>query len=412
MIEQRIDYKIDSIRNDFPILKTKVYDKQLVFLDSAASSQKPDCVINAVADFYKRYNANIHRGVYYLSQKATAFYEETRVKVQNFINAKSSREIIFTRGTTEGINLVASSFGDLLSDGDEVIISEMEHHSNIVPWQLLQKRKKIVIKVIPITVDFQLDINAYKKLINERTKLVSVTHISNVLGTINPIQLIIDIAHANNVPVLIDAAQSIQHKNIDVQKLDVDFLVFSGHKMYAETGIGVLYGKEEILNKMPPYQGGGDMIKDVTFEKTTFAELPQKFEAGTTNYSGAISLNVAIEYIENIGLEKIVCYEGKLQDYAIEKMSKIPDIKIYATEKYNKTSVVSFNIKGVHHEDIGVMLDKMGVAVRTGGHCTYPLMKKLGVTGTVRASFALYNTFDEIDFFVKSLQRVVNLIKN
>ncbi|MBN2663742.1 MAG: cysteine desulfurase [Bacteroidales bacterium] len=403
---------LNKIRNDFPILKTKVYDKPLVFLDSAASSQKPDCVINAVADFYKRHNANIHRGVYFLSQKATALYEETRVKVQQFINAKYSHEIIFTRGTTEGINLVASSFGDLLSDGDEVIISEMEHHANIVPWQLLQKRKKIVIKVIPITSDFQLDIAAYKKLINQRTKLVSVTHISNTLGTINPIQLIIDIAHANNIPVLIDAAQSIHHKAIDVQKLDVDFLVFSGHKMYAETGIGILYGKEDLLNKMPPYQGGGDMIKDVTFEQTTFAELPQKFEAGTTNYSGAISLKVAIEYIEKIGLDKIACYEGKLQDYAIAKLRKMPDIQLYTTSKFNKTSVISFNIKGIHHEDIGTMLDKMGIAVRTGGHCTYPLMKKLGVTGTVRASFVLYNTFAEIDFFVKSLQRVVNMLKN
>lgn len=403
---------LNKIRNDFPILKTKVYDKQLVFLDSAASSQKPEVVINAVAEFYRNHNANIHRGVYYLSQKATALYEDARVKIQQFINAKHSHEIIFTRGTTESINLVASSFGELLNNGDEIIVTEMEHHANIVPWQLLQKRKGIVLKVIPITDDYQLDIDAFKQLITDRTKLVSVTHISNTLGTVNPIEQIIEIAHNQNIPVLIDAAQSVQHKVIDVQKLDADFLVFSGHKMYAETGIGILYGKEDLLNKMPPYQGGGDMIKDVTFEKTTFADLPQKFEAGTTNYSGAISLKVAIEYIEKIGLEKIACYEGKLQDYAIEKLRKIPDIKIYSTKNGDKTSVVSFNVKGVHHEDIGTMLDKLGIAVRTGGLCTYPLMKKLGVTGTVRASFAFYNTFEEIDIFVKSLERVVRMLKN
>jgi len=411
MIEQRINLNIQKIRSDFSILQTKVYDKLLVYLDSAATSQKPDIVINAVADFYKKYNANIHRGVYYLSQKSTALYEKAREKVQQFINAKYSREIIFTRGATESINLVASSFGEMLCEGDEIIISEMEHHANIVPWQLLQKRKGIVLKVIPITDDFQLNIKAFKKLITERTKLVAITHISNTLGTINPIQLIIDIAHVRNVPVLVDAAQSVQHKAIDVQRLDADFLVFSGHKIYAETGIGVLYGKEQWLNKMPPYQGGGDMIKDVTFEETTFSELPNKFEAGTPNYSGAISLKIAIEYLEEIGIEKIACYEGKLLDYAIEELQKIPDMQIYTTSGYNKTGVVSFNVKGVHHEDIGTMLDKMGVAIRTGGHCTYPLMKKIGVTGTARASFAFYNTFDEVNVFIESLKRVISMLK-
>jgi len=406
-----IDIDINKIRNDFPILNTKVYDKPLVFLDSAASSQKPEVVINAVADFYRNYNANIHRGVYYLSDKATSIYEESREKVKEFINAKSSKEVIFTRGTTESLNLVAYSFGELLNEGDEIIITEMEHHANIVPWQILKSRKGIEIKVIPITEDYQLDINVFKKLISDKTKLVSVTHISNTLGTINPIQYIIDVAHTHNIPVLIDAAQSIQHKSIDVQKLDADFLVFSGHKIYAETGIGVLYGKEEWLNKMPPYQGGGDMIKDVTFEQTIFADLPFKFEAGTTNFSGALSLKTAIEYVESIGIEKIACYEGKLQDYALEKLSEIEDIELYVTSDLNKTGVVSFNIKGIHFSDIGQMLDKMGIAVRTGGHCTYPLMKKLGITGTVRASFAFYNTFEEIDYFCNSLKRIVTMFK-
>ncbi|MEA3452464.1 MAG: cysteine desulfurase [Bacteroidota bacterium] len=405
------NFPIDKIRNDFSILKQKIYNKPLVYFDNGATTQKPDIVIDSVADFYKTFNSNIHRGVHFLSDKSTDLYEQARKKVQNFINAKHAHEIIFTKGTTDSINLVASSFGQSFNNGDEIIISQMEHHSNIVPWQLLRESKGIIIKIIPMTDDFQLDFKEYQKLFTEKTKFVSLLHISNSLGTINPIEKYINFAHIKNVPVLIDAAQSIQHKSIDVQKLDADFIAFSGHKMYAETGIGVLYGKEKLLNKMPPYQAGGDMIKEVTFEKTTFAELPFKFEAGTSNYAGALSIKYALDYIENIGLEKIACYEGKLTDYAIEKLHQIEDITIYSTSELNKTGIVSFNIKNIHHLDIGTMLDKMGIAIRTGGHCTYPLMQRLNVTGTVRASFSFYNTFDEIDFFYDSLLRVIKLLK-
>ncbi len=411
MTENSHNINIDKIRNDFSILNKKIYNKPLVFFDTAASAQKPDVVIDKVAHFYKNNYANIHRGVYFLSEKATDFYEKSRIKVQKFINAHKTKEIIFTKSTTESINLVANSFGELLKQDDEIIISQMEHHANIVPWQILKNKKNINIKIIPVTNDYQLDLNKFKNLITPKTKLVSVVHISNTLGTINPIEKIIEIAHKKNIPVLIDSAQSIQHTEIDVQKLDADFLVFSGHKMYANTGIGVLYGKEKFLKKMQPYQGGGDMIKDVSFEKTEFADLPLKFEAGTSNFAGAYSLKTAIEYIEEIGLNKIANYEKKLQKYAIEKLSKLDDIKIYATSKNNKTSVVSFNIKNLHHYDIGTMLDKMGIAVRTGKHCTYPLMKKLNITGTVRASFAFYNTFYEIDYFIKSLKRIIKMLK-
>ncbi len=406
-----MDFQINKIRKDFSILSQKIYGKPLVYFDNGATTQKPDIVIDTVAEFYKNYNANIHRGVHFLSNKSTDLYEQARKTVQKFVNARHSHEIIFTKGTTDSINLVANSFGELLDEGDEIILSIMEHHSNIVPWQLLAQRKNLKIKVIPMTDDYQLDFAEYQKMFTEKTKLVSIMHVSNSLGTINPIKKFINYAHIKGVKVLIDAAQSIQHLKIDVQKLDIDFLAFSGHKIYAETGIGVLFGKTELLEKMPPYQGGGDMIKDVSFEKTTYAELPLKFEAGTSNYAGAISLKTAIDYIESLNIEKIACYEGKLTDYAIEKIQNIDGITVYATSKPNKTSVVSFNIEGLHHFDIGTMLDKLGIAVRTGGHCTHPLMKRLGITGTVRASLAFYNTFDEIDYFAESLKRVVKMLK-
>ncbi len=405
------NFPIEKIRSDFPILSQKVYNKNLVYFDNGATTQKPQKVIDTVAKFYEQYNANIHRGVHFLSEKSTDLYEQSRQKVQSFINAKYSHEIIFTKGTTDSLNLVASSFGQLLNKDDEIIISQMEHHSNIVPWQFLRNSKGIKIKVIPTDDDFQLNFKAYQNLFTEKTKFVSIMHVSNTLGTINPIEKYINFAHIKGVPILIDAAQSIQHKTIDVQKLDADFIVFSGHKIYAETGIGVLYGKEKYLNQMPPYQGGGDMIKDVSFEETIYADLPLKFEAGTSNYSGAISLKAALEYVENIGIEKIACYEGKLTDYAIEKLHQIQGVTVYTTSKPNKTSVVSFNVKGLHHYDIGTMLDKMGIAVRTGGHCTHPLMQRLGISGTVRASFSFYNTFEEIDYFCDSLQRVISILK-
>ncbi len=406
-----MDFPVAEIRKDFPVLGQKIYGKPLVYFDNGATTQKPSVVIDAVAEFYRTTNSNIHRGTHFLSDKSTGLYEEARKKVQHYINAKHSHEIIFTKGTTDSLNLVASSFGQLLEEGDEVIISQMEHHSNIVPWQFLRDRKGIVLKVIPLTDNFQLDLEAFRKLFSERTKLVSVMHVSNSLGTINPIKKIINYAHIKNVPVLIDVAQSIQHVPIDVQALDIDFLAFSGHKIYAENGIGVLYGKSELLEKMPPYQGGGEMIKNVTIEKTTFADLPLKFEAGTNNYPAAVSLGKALEYVEKIGLNNISCYEGKLTDYAIEKLSQIEGVKIYATSQPNKTSVVSFNVEGLHPYDIGTMLDKYGIAVRTGNHCTQPLMTALGITGTVRASFSFYNTFEEIDYFCESLERVIKMLK-
>ncbi|MBN2891196.1 MAG: cysteine desulfurase [Bacteroidales bacterium] len=402
---------IDKIRADFPILSEKVYGKDLVYFDNGATTHKPQVVIDAVSDFYAKYNSNIHRGSYYLSNISTQMYENARQKVQKFINAKSEKEVIFTKGTTEGLNLIASSFGSLLHKGDEIIISTMEHHANIVPWQMLRDRVGIDLKIIPLVDDFQLDLEAFANLITEKTKLVSVVHVSNTLGVVNPIEKIIEIAHYKGVPVLIDAAQSIQHKKIDVQELDCEFLVFSGHKIYAETGIGVLYGKQEWLEKLPPYQGGGDMIKDVSFEKTEFADLPFKFEAGTTNFVGAHSIAVAIDYLENIGLDKIEEYERKLYDYAYEKLSKIEDIELYATSKSNRISAISFNVKGVHHFDIGSMLDKFGIAVRTGTHCTQPLVNSIGIQGTVRASFSFYNTFKEIDYFIEILPRVINMFK-
>lgn len=399
-------FDIQKIRNDFPILKTKVHNNPLVFLDNAASTQKPEIVINTISDFYKNHYANIHRGMYHLSNKSTNLYEESREKVKKFINAPSNKEIIFTRGTTESINLVASSFGEKFKKDDEIIISEMEHHSNIVPWQLLRQQKGIKIKIIPITENLQLNLQAYSKLFTSKTKLVSVVHISNSLGTINPISDIIDIAHSHGVPVFVDAAQSIQHTKIDVQELDVDFLAFSGHKIYSATGIGVLYGKKELLSSMPPYQGGGDMIKNLSFDKTTYADLPLKFEAGTTNFSAAISLKTAIEYVEKIGIEKIQEYEKYLYNYAVENLKKNNDVELYTPPNKSGMSAISFNLKNVHHADVGIMLDNMGVAVRTGGHCTYPVMRKLNVQGTVRASIAFYNTTEEIDHLCSCLPRI------
>lgn len=402
---------INKVRTEFPILNQKIYGKDLVYFDNGATTHKPQVVINSVIEAYSKYNSNIHRGNHYLSEASTEMYENARRKVKDFINAKSEKEIIFTKGTTEGINLIAFTFGTLLQQDDEVIISAMEHHANIVPWQMLRDKIGIKIKIIPLTDDFQLDIKAYSELLTEKTKLVSVLQVSNTLGTINPIEKIIEIAHEKGIPVLVDAAQSIQHKKVDVQKLDCEFMVFSGHKVFAETGIGVLYGKQNWLEKLPPYQGGGDMIKDVSFEKTEFADLPFKFEAGTTNFVGAHSLGVAIDYIEKIGLDKIFEYEQKLYNYAYEKMSKIADLELYVTSKTNRISAISFNVKGVHFYDVGSMIDKTGVAVRTGTHCTQPLVNNLGIDGTIRASFSFYNTFEEIDYFIGILPRVINMFK-
>lgn len=404
-------FPIDKVRADFSILKQKVNGKSLVYFDNGATTQKPDIVIDTVAEFYKTTNSSIHRGVHYLSNKATDMYEEARTTVQKFINAKSPKEIIFTKGATDSINLVASSFGQGLKSGDEVILTEMEHHSNIVPWHFLRQSKGVVLKFIPVTDDYQLDFEAFKNLITEKTKLLSMMYVSNSLGTINPVKKFIDYAHSKGIPVMIDAAQSIQHIKTDVQELDMDFMAFSGHKIYAETGIGVLYGKEEFLEKLPPYQGGGDMIEDVWLDKVTYAPLPFKFEAGTSNYAGAISLKAALDYVQGIGIDNIAEYEKMMTNYAIEKLSQIEGVKVYATSQSNKTSVLSFNVEGAHHYDIGLLLDKMGIAVRTGGHCTHPLMKKLNITGTVRPCLSFYNTIDEIDYFVESLKRAINILK-
>lgn len=397
---------INKIRADFPVLNQKIYKKDYIYFDNGATTQKPIQVIDAVSDFYKNQNSNIHRGVHLLSEKATEAYESVRKKVQAFINAEKESEIIFTRGTTESINLVAFSFGErYIEEGDEVIISAMEHHSNIVPWQMLCERKKAVLKAIPFNDDGELEIETLPELLSEKTKILAVTHVSNSLGTINPIKEIIDICHKANVPVLIDAAQSIQHIKIDVQELDCDFLAFSGHKIYSETGIGVLYGKEKFLNEIPPYQGGGDMVDKVTLEKTTYLGPPLKFEAGTTNFVGAISLGVAIDYINEIGLEAIAEYETELLNYATEKLKNIGGLTIYGNAK-SKSSTISFLLDGVHPYDAGMILDKLGIAVRTGTHCTQPVMDKFGITGTVRASFAFYNTKEEIDKLIEAIERV------
>jgi len=399
----------NKYRQDFPILSEKIYGKPLVYFDNAATTQTPTQVTDVMVEYYNKYNSNIHRGVHYLSNKSTEGAENARIKVQKFINAEHSHEVIFTSGTTESVNLVANSFGECyISEGDEVIVSEMEHHSNIVPWQMLCQRKKATLKVLPFSDNGELMIDKLPELITDRTKILAVNHISNSLGTINPIKEIIDFAHSKNVPVLIDAAQSIQHKKIDVQALDADFLVFSGHKLYGPTGIGVLYGKEKLLNEMPPWQGGGEMIQEVSFEKTTYNELPFKFEAGTPNYIDAIGLGAAIDYVEAIGLDVIDAYEQELLEYATEKFEAIPGMKIYGTAK-NKTSVISFLIDGIHFYDMGMLLDQMGIAVRTGTHCTEPVMQHFGIDGTVRASFAFYNTKEEIDVLLAGIEKVCKM---
>ncbi len=399
-------YDIRKVREDFPILSRSVYGKPLVYLDNGATTQKPRCVVDAIAEEYYSVNANVHRGVHFLSQQATDLHEASRERVRAFINARSTAEIIFTRGTTESINLVASSFvQSQMQAGDEVIISTMEHHSNIVSWQLQAERKGIIIKVIPINERGELLMDEYERLFTPRTKLVSVMHVSNVLGTVNPVKDIIRIAHAHDVPVLIDGAQSVPHGRIDVQALDADFFVFSAHKMYGPTGIGVLYGKEAWLDKLPPYQGGGEMIQSVSFERTTFNELPFKFEAGTPDYIGTTAFARAIDYIEALGMENIARHEHALLDYATTQMKQIPQMRIIG-EAAHKSGVISFLVGDIHHFDMGTLLDRLGIAVRTGHHCAEPLMRYLGVEGTVRASFGLYNTKEEVDALVEGIDRV------
>lgn len=397
-------FDIQRIREDFPILKRIVNGKPLVYFDNAATSQKPQVVIDALVDYYSNYNANIHRGVHTLSQEATNAYEDARKKLQIHFNAAKLYEIIFTSGTTHGINLVATGYATLLNKGDEIIVSALEHHSNIVPWQMLCERTGATLKVIPINEHGELIFSEYEKLLSSKTKLVFVNHISNTLGTINPIKEIIDKSHAVGANVLIDGAQACPHLKPDMQQLDVDFYVGSAHKMCGPTGIGFLYGKEELLNILPPYQGGGEMIKEVTFEKTTYADLPHKFEAGTPNIADAIAFGIAVDYMNEIGFESIASYENELLQYATKKLLNIDGLKIYGTSK-NKTSVISFNIENIHPYDIGAIIDKLGVAVRTGHHCTQPIMDFYKIPGTVRASFAFYNTKEEIDIFVEALKK-------
>lgn len=406
------DTKLDvgTIRKDFPILHTQVNGHPLVYFDNAATSQKPLVVINAIEEYYKATNSNVHRGLHYLSNKATNEFEESRKIIAAHINA-SHDEIIYTRGTTESINLVAFSFGEaFVKSGDEIIISYMEHHSNIVPWQMLCERKGASLKVIPITESGELKLDEYKKLLSSKTKLVAVTHVSNTLGTINPVEEIIEAAHAKNIPVLLDGAQAVPHLKIDVKKLDVDFYCFSGHKVFGPTGIGILYGKTKWLNQMPPYQGGGEMIKEVTFEKTTYNDPPLRFEAGTPNIEASIVLSKAINYINGIRLDSIAKYEHELLQYGTEKLQQINGVRLIGTAVH-KSSVISFVVDGTHPSDIGILLDKQGVAVRTGHHCTQPLVAFYKTPGTVRASFAFYNTFEEIDIFVKALKKAIGMLR-
>ena len=399
-------YNVEEIRADFPILARTVYGKPLVYVDNGATTQKPRCVVDAITDEYYSVNANVHRGVHFLSQQATELHEASRETVRRFINARSTNEIVFTRGTTESINLLASSFGEAcLGEGDEVIVSTMEHHSNIVPWQLLQMRKGIKLRVIPMNDCGELLLNEYERLFTERTRIVCVTHVSNVLGTVNPVKDMIVTAHAHGVPVLVDGAQSIPHMPVDVQALDADFYVFSGHKVYGPTGVGVLYGKEEWLDKLPPYQGGGEMIQHVSFERTTFNELPFKFEAGTPDYIGTTGLARALDYVMTLGMDRIAAYEHDLTEYATRRLKEIPGMRIFG-EAAEKGSVISFLVGDIHHFDMGTLLDRLGIAVRTGHHCAQPLMQRLGIEGTVRASFALYNTKEEIDALVAGVERV------
>lgn len=397
---------IKNIRSDFPILSREVYGKPLIYFDNAATTQKPRIVVDKISEMYYALNSNVHRGVHYLSQEATNSHENARKTVQEFINASSSNEIVFTRGTTEAINLVASSFcRRFCKPGDEVLITTMEHHSNIVPWQLQGDITGVKLQVAPINDDGELIIEEFEKKITERTKLISVIHISNVLGTINPIKKIIEIAHKYDIPVLIDAAQSIQHTHIDVQELDCDFLVFSGHKIYGPNGMGVLYGKEKWLDEMPPYHGGGEMISSVSFEKTSFNGLPFKFEAGTPDYIGSVALATALDYVSDIGIDKIATYEDSLLKYAMDKMSDIENIRFIGTAA-DKSSVISFLINNIHPFDMGTLLDRMGIAIRTGHHCAEPLMHRFGIEGTMRISFAPYNTFEEIDTFVETIKKL------
>lgn len=400
---------ITRIREDFPILTSTVHKHPLVYLDNAATTQKPWSVIKKIEEGYTRQNANVHRGVHFLSQMATEAHEDARKTVQQFLGAAHAHEIIFTRGTTESINLVAYSFGEtFLKQGDEVIVSEMEHHSNIVPWQLLQQRKGIIIKVIPFNQQGELDLTEYASLFSERTKLVAVTHVSNVLGTINPVKQLVQIAHKHDVPILIDGAQSVPHIAVNVQELDADFYVFSGHKIYGPTGIGVLYGKEKWLDAMLPYQGGGEMIAQVSFEKTTFNELPYKFEAGTPDFIGSTALAEAIRYVQNIGMDQIAAYETYLLNYATQKLQQVGDVRFFGTSSH-KSAVISMQVGDIHHYDMGTLLDKLGIALRTGHHCAQPIMKHYGIEGTLRASFALYNTTQEIDALIAGIERVKQL---
>lgn len=402
-------YDIYQIRKDFPILSREVYGKPLVYLDNSATTQKPRIVVDAIANEYYSENANVHRGVHFLSQQATELHESARAKIAKFLNASSPSEIVFTRGATEGLNLVASSFGEaFLKEGDEVIISAMEHHSNIVPWQLLEMRKGIKIKVIPITEDGELRVDEYEKLFDERTKLVSVTHVSNVLGTVNPVKELATIAHSHNVPILIDGAQSVPHIKVDVRDMDCDFYAFSGHKIYGPTGIGALYGKAEWLEKLPPYQGGGEMIKNVHFGHTEFEDAPLKFEAGTPDYVGSHSLATAIDYVESLGLDNIAAHEHELLEYATKRLESIPGMRIFGKAK-NKSAVISFVVGNIHPLDLGTLLDRLGIAIRTGHHCAQPLVESLGVQSVVRASFGLYNTLKEVDALFNGIERVMKM---
>lgn len=402
-------FNVREIRQDFPALRQQVYGKNLIYFDNGATSQKPQMVLDAINQYYSMDNANIHRGVHHLSQKATSEYEEARETIRRFINAPKKEEIIFTKGTTDGINLVATSFGELMQAGDEIIISAMEHHSNIVPWQMLAERKKLVLKVIPMNKRGELILEEYQNMLSSRTKLVAITHISNSLGTINPLDKIIDAAHAVGAKVLIDGAQSIQHTQVDVQAMNCDFFVFSGHKVFGPTGIGVLYGKETLLDEMPPYQGGGDMISKVTFERTTYNELPFKFEAGTPHIAGGICLGTALNYLNQFDPKELEEYERDLTEYAQEMLETFENITLIGTAK-NKTSVVSFHVPGIHPFDIGTLLDKQGIAVRTGHHCTQPLMDFYQIPGTVRASFAFYNTREEIDQFIAAVEKSISML--
>ena len=399
-------YDINKVREDFPILSREVYGKPLVYLDNAATTQKPLCVLDAMREEYLNVNANVHRGVHYLSQQATDLHEAAREKVRQFINAEKTEEIVFTRGTTEAINLVASSFCELqMKEGDEVLVSEMEHHSNIVSWQLQAMKRGIVVKHLPITDKGELCLDSLESLISDKTKIISIAHVSNVLGTVNPVEEIIKTAHAHGIPVLVDGAQSAPHFKVDVQAMDCDFFAFSGHKMYGPTGIGVLYGKEKWLEKLPPYQGGGEMIDKVTWEKTTFERLPFKFEAGTPDYIATHGLATAIDYLNRVGLDSVKAHEAELTRYCMEQLRTIDGMRIFG-EAEHKDAVVSFLVGDIHHLDMGTLLDRLGIAVRTGHHCAQPLMDRLGISGTVRASFALYNTKEEIDVLVNGIRRV------